>query len=378
MAWYYGTYSCGHDGRENIVGPTKNRQWIADRKFEGLCYECYQAKLEADRGNANKEAMEKAKEMELPELIGTEKQVAWANTIRQELIDYIQGEIDGEIAIDPEETMFSEPFSKALEYMISTKTKASWYIDERNKRKGYILDRLIEEMPSEEELTEKEIEKDIRIESTVYPENCQYQAPAEIVVQDDEIKVYFEKNDDFIEVVKGLRYKWKGVWKREINQLTGTAIDRAAELGNKLLNAGFPISILDADTRRRAIEANYEPECDRWVLHRVGGDYKGYLAITWYDKDDNLYDKARRLSGSKWSNPSVIVPAEHWQEVEEFADMMGFQFSESARQRIEEVKAIRENAMTVVPAEPIEIEYEDKLAEILESSKEVLEDLRDD
>jgi len=56
MAWYYGTYACGHEGRENIIGPTKNRQWIADRKFEGLCYECYQAKLAADRETANKEA----------------------------------------------------------------------------------------------------------------------------------------------------------------------------------------------------------------------------------------------------------------------------------------------------------------------------------
>ena len=342
MAWYYGTYACGHEGRENIVGPTKNRQWIADRKFEGLCYECYQTKLEEEREAANKEAAEKAKEMELPELTGTEKQVAWANTIRQEMIKKL------------EDHSHLKGYPDALAYMVQHKVKASWYIDNRREYWDGLKAILTAEMPSKEDLIEKEIEKEIRIESAVFPEDCQYQAPAEIVVQDDEIKVYFEKNDDFIEVVKGLRYEWKGVWKREINHLTGTATDRAAELGNKLLNAGFPISILDAEIRRKAIEADYEPECDRWVQLRVKGDYKGWLAITWYGKDDDLYDKARRLTGSRWSKPSVVVKAEYYQEIEDFANLLGFKFSESALQRIEEVKAIKEAAKVVKPAEPKE------------------------
>ena len=41
MAWYYGTYSCGHEGRVNIIGPTKDRQWKADRHFGHMCPECY-------------------------------------------------------------------------------------------------------------------------------------------------------------------------------------------------------------------------------------------------------------------------------------------------------------------------------------------------
>lgn len=42
MAWYYGTYSCGHEGRVNIIGPTKDRQWKADRHFGHMCPECYE------------------------------------------------------------------------------------------------------------------------------------------------------------------------------------------------------------------------------------------------------------------------------------------------------------------------------------------------
>lgn len=36
MAWYYGTYSCGHEGRVNIIGPTKDRQRKSDWHFSGL------------------------------------------------------------------------------------------------------------------------------------------------------------------------------------------------------------------------------------------------------------------------------------------------------------------------------------------------------
>src|SRR5690606_15139916 len=104
------------------------------------------------------------------------------------------------------------------------------------------------------------------------------------------------------------------------------------------------------------------------ILHRTKGDYKGWLVIKWQGKDDVLYQKARRLTGSRWSKPSVVVKPEYWQEVEEFDELMGFMFSESARERIEEVKAIQASAKVVVPAEPKEIEYEDKLGEILKSS----------
>ena len=89
MAWYYGTFSCGHEGRVNVIGPSKDRQWKVDRRFSGVCEDCYNKQLEAEREQKNREAEEKAKEMELPILEGTEKQIAWANTLRQKFIDKI-------------------------------------------------------------------------------------------------------------------------------------------------------------------------------------------------------------------------------------------------------------------------------------------------
>ena len=87
MSWYEGIYSCGHEGRINIIGPTKDRQRKADWYFSNVCPECYKKYLKEERENKNKEAAEKSAEMELPKLIGTEKQVAWANSIRIEKIN---------------------------------------------------------------------------------------------------------------------------------------------------------------------------------------------------------------------------------------------------------------------------------------------------
>ena len=90
MAWYYGTFSCGHEGRVNVIGPQKDRQWKIDNKFSGICEECYKNKLQKEREDANQKALERAKEMELPELQGTEKQVAWANTLRDKFVNEIE------------------------------------------------------------------------------------------------------------------------------------------------------------------------------------------------------------------------------------------------------------------------------------------------
>jgi len=59
MAKYDGTYACGCNGEINIVGPTKNRQYIYDRHFEKLCPNCYEKKLITDREAANVAAAEK-------------------------------------------------------------------------------------------------------------------------------------------------------------------------------------------------------------------------------------------------------------------------------------------------------------------------------
>ena len=57
MAWYNGTFSCGHEGRVNVIGKIKDRQWKIDRAFNDMCPECYQKWLQEEYERKNQEVV---------------------------------------------------------------------------------------------------------------------------------------------------------------------------------------------------------------------------------------------------------------------------------------------------------------------------------
>lgn len=383
MAWYYGTYSCGHEGRVNIIGPVKDRQWKADREFSKMCPECYKQYLKKQREKEILEAKKKAEEMELPELTGTEKQVAWAITIRDQLINKFNKAMNDEdymeiISFDVR-NITKEDMIKIRDYIIENKTNAEFYIDTRYwKLDEFIIKYKKDALrPKEEVEMEKKLLEEIEKEALIVPENAITNSIARIVYENNEIVVTFEKNDKFIEIVKKLGYKWiNGAWRKEITNTTGTATERIAELGNKLLAAGFPVKIYDHIAREKAINADYEPEHTRWIYLRTSGKYEGWLVIKWQGRNDSLYQIARKLSGSKWDN-GVVVKVEYFEEVEEFARLYDFKFTDAALKAIQEYKEAYQNSVTTVE-KPKETESRDGLKEILESSTEILDDLKDD
>lgn len=106
------------------------------------CNDCYQARIAREREEQNREAAEVAALNHWPTLIGTEKQVKWANTIRAETVSKLNGRIarfeeylkeanesyDEKLRAECEEELELVP--KVIEYMMS-QNKASWWIDNR-------------------------------------------------------------------------------------------------------------------------------------------------------------------------------------------------------------------------------------------------------
>jgi len=86
MAWYDVDYSCGHSDRIQCYGPTRGRQAQADEGRK-LCPECYRE--QRDKRNAEQSAKDAdaAKVAQLPTLSGSDKQVAWAETIRARMLN---------------------------------------------------------------------------------------------------------------------------------------------------------------------------------------------------------------------------------------------------------------------------------------------------
>lgn len=376
VAKYYGTFSCGHEGVVQIFGPLKHREWKKDNEFSKLCPDCYEKFLQEQREMENKKSLEASKEMGLPELTGTEKQVKWANTLRQKLISSFEHEIEqveNDEYWDPPFTV--EELRMVLDYVLKEKISSSYFIDRRFHSVIDICDLEIKNAKDAfdpEIQKEKELMLEIKAECTVYPEDNVTNGVVEIEINDTKVSALFEKNDEFREIVRGLGFEWNGVWEKKIVETTGTAEERAAELGNKLLNAGFPICIYDEKVRNRAIHGEFEPECKRWIYM-----YKGEaLSIKWSGFDSSLYQKARSLPSSKWMDSSMVVKIDHYKLVEEFAELYGFKFTRKAQELIEAHKKSIEKSLIISPVK-VDDKEKDGLKDILNSEVEILDDLKD-
>jgi len=167
------------------------------------------------------------------------------------------------------------------------------------------------------------------------------------VVTGNQVCVHFpEKRDDFRVLVKAQGFTWKyPYWIREMDSLSGLVIDRAAEIGRLLLAHGFIVAFDDQAIREKVITADYEPECRRWVL--VGkGNYAGWFKLFWRRSED-CYHEAKKLTGSCYVSPCVMVSPEHYEEVIDFAELNQFRFSDEAVELAQQAHRQRLDALVI-------------------------------
>jgi len=132
MAWYnVKCDECGKEFRVQLVGKVKDREWKLEH-WTWTCDECKAKKREEEA----KKAMEKSNEMELPELVGSEKQIKWALQIRLEAIKEIEKQIKAQKALErlnPEGNPEREEYLMRLGFddILKNEKKASWWIDNR-------------------------------------------------------------------------------------------------------------------------------------------------------------------------------------------------------------------------------------------------------
>jgi hypothetical protein len=108
MAKYTVTFSCGHTEVIELVGKVSERERkIAYFEQSGICSECYkaqQAVIKVAKLDAYKAA-------NLPDLVGSPKQIAWGDKIRA--------------------AAYAEYKNKGFNY-VATESSAAWWIDNRN------------------------------------------------------------------------------------------------------------------------------------------------------------------------------------------------------------------------------------------------------
>ncbi len=82
MAKYTIQHKCGHEQVHVLQGPETSRERKIEWLKTTLCQACYNAERAAAYAQEQEYAAQKNKELNLPALEGTEKQVSFAETIR--------------------------------------------------------------------------------------------------------------------------------------------------------------------------------------------------------------------------------------------------------------------------------------------------------
>lgn len=351
---------CGTTYRVQMYGKMKDREWKVEN-WKGYCQECKDKFSREQLEQAQKES----EEMGLPELTGTEKQIAWATKIRAEMV--------------ANQEHLSAEESVVLDIIIQKRLSAGWWIDHRDNSDFRNAIKKAAEYTTPSNDAERSAQQQADIDATVYPEKPVTNCVTEIKITEDIISaILSEKNEDFRQIVRfGLGYSWSGsAWERKIGSFAGKIEDRAAELGHKLLSNGFPLRIHREDIRMSAIFGQYEPEQTRWIINLDKG-----VGIRWGKKED-LYQEAKKLRGAKYNRDcrAVEVSPENFEEILDFAGVHCFSVSDKAAEKLNTAREARDGALRIKvepvrePKKTTAKQQELKVPETVE----VDDDLRDD
>jgi hypothetical protein len=145
--------SCGHETEVQLSGPTRNRERMRARLATMPCRECARA--------AQRAAVEEAAVAQgLPELAGTPKQIAWAQTIRHEILARVACEREELAAAGRRENASEERYAQMLKEFdgwaakLRGQRKAWWWIDRRDAPVGHLLAEMMGVPRLEAELAE--------------------------------------------------------------------------------------------------------------------------------------------------------------------------------------------------------------------------------
>lgn len=373
-------YECGHEGYINVM---KGQEWKLDNKYLHYCPECY-AKVRAEKRRI--EAEERANELEkfkldqdlqLPELQGTEKQIKWAITIREQVIAFYKKQLSlGRLS-----DLASLGVMDKFKYFLETETSAALYINNLRFVDTGDMYKILKNLQVKT-VEEKELEEEIKDESTIIPEN--FNNKSTYVVEQvgvDKIKVSAgEKNEDVRLYLRSKGFRWEdNAWYKtiETKYYKDNIIDRIAQVANKLLSLGWAISVIDDIAREKAISGNFTKEFFRFIIKYKDNSVK----LTWKNKNNKLYNASRELPKSKWNSDNevygTVVNIAYYRELLDFAELYNFKITDEVMKMIEAYKE-KINKVTVVKEIKEEKTGEEKLKDMLNTSNDVLDDLKEE
>lgn len=381
MAKYTVTCKCGHVQTVNLTGKWSYREYKLEQYENDLCSSCKAKKREEEFKKQEKIS----EELGYIKLQGSPKQIQWAESIRLKF-DESEISLDNVFAsifdnmtkeylietfnIKPYKRISEENRKKIYDLMLDAKNKfiteefrSTIYIDNRND-----FNRLL--AIAMENFMFKILEENKGIgndNNIVKPENNNKHA-VDIVLNKQEIEILSTKNEELIKILKDSGFKWnsfKNAWVKTIKKINGDIIDRASEIGNKLLLNGFIIKCDKKEILEKATNADFEPENPRLLDY-----YKnGLLVISWEGIDDYIYNQAKKIPSARWvSGAGVVVSPNFKNEILDFVELNNFRVTKQA----EKILSISEEVETTT-----DIKKPKEIDKLVKEGAIVIPDLED-
>lgn len=122
---FQGTFGCGHDGEVSLAKVPSYKRFARIRflKQKGKCKKCFTKSREKELRAEDAKVGEWAREQGLPELHGTDKQVRYANTIRQQML------LDAYEALVQSGRISESEWGSRVQAAIELVTSAHWWVE---------------------------------------------------------------------------------------------------------------------------------------------------------------------------------------------------------------------------------------------------------
>ena len=365
------TYKCGHTESIRLTGNRKSRDYFIKCKEQELCPACQEKEDRQAVEDLKKEWEQKG----YPQILGSVKQILWANTLRENQIVTLKQDVEIKAKRarkhpSPEMDEFVAYADQLDECILAVlkehQSASSWIegISLKNEtlriykqRKDGIGKKADEEKPIAE------------------PEEMKTSAVAELVLVKAEdgsssIRVLSPKDERVISVCKEQGLSWRdGAWVQRLTEQNISPEDAQAYLAAKLLSAGISVKA-ELSILNKAISGDYVPGYSRFIFF---SDTLGFCLRFPYN--DECTPMVKKM-GARWDgyHKCYVLSGNAWRSVQDLVNLYGFGLSSKS---VERMKTISESTFAVNDVKVNERHTEEGLKAILKSSREILPDLID-
>ncbi len=353
MSWVAVTFRCGCAGHVQAFGNRSDRErkanWLAERR---ACEPCFAAEREAQQKAEQEAAKAQAEEWELPALEGTEKQVAWAERIRADLVKAIEAVR----ALGNLETCDPDGFFEEGVVDVLARSDVQFWID---TVRGWDLHvtRLRDDIRYIGKQARKEIGK--AGPTIVQPEG--QIAVSQVTIRHEPGEILLtttrKESDALVERIKDIGFRWSSDhWYFHCTPSPVPLDNVAAGVASEVLAMGYSV-VLPQPT---VVDVLSSGEFERDPVRKLVTHKDGKAFLLRWRKSDGIYDVVKSLPGARWDSPYMKVPATASNEVMDLAERLGFWISDTARDLARSVDTIEVKGERVQLGRPAAVAVTEK------------------